>query len=99
MTNEALIQMAAETKMISQAQKKIQMREESREFWLKQQLKNSNYLNRLNVMYKNRSSFNGRDISPIVNRVSSEKDLDFQPEQGVNKVTTGLAEKQRKHND
>ena len=35
MTNEALIQMAAETKMISQAQKKIQMREESRDFWLK----------------------------------------------------------------
>lgn len=80
MTNEALIQMAAETKMISQAQKKIQMREESRDFWLKQQLKNSNYLNRLNVMYKNRSSFNGRDISPVVNRPSTEKDLDFQPE-------------------
>ena len=85
--------------MITQAQKKIQMREESREYWLKQQLKNSNYLNRLNVMYKNRNSFNGRDNSPVINRVHTEKDLDFVPEQGVNKVTTGLAEKQRKHND
>lgn len=49
-------------------------------------------------MYKNRNSLNGRDGSPVINRVN-QVDLDFLPEQGVNKVTTGLAEKQRRHND
>ena len=39
----------------------------------------------------NRNSFNGRDKSPVINRVQTEKDIDFVPEQGVNKVTTGLA--------
>lgn len=44
-------------------------------------------------MYKNRSSYNGRDGSPILKRVNYDKDLDFVPEQGVNQVTTGLAER------
>jgi hypothetical protein len=44
-------------------------------------------------MYKNRNSFNGRDSSPIIQRINSDQDLDFVPEKGVNQVTLGLAEK------
>jgi hypothetical protein len=57
--------------------------------WVKAQLKNSNYLNRLNSLYKNQTVLESEE--------SPSRQSDFVPDQGVNLILAGVTDKQRAH--
>jgi len=62
--HEKEMNQAVETKLINDAMKRVQIRENNREKWLKQQMKNSNYLNNLNNVYKHKLNNDG--LTPTV---------------------------------
>ena len=98
--HEKEMNQAVETKLINDAMKRVQIRENNREKWLKQQMKNSNYLNNLNNVYKHKLNNDG--LTPTVQggdfsnenmsgygspaNYSNLKKPDFDLENGVMKV-------------
>jgi hypothetical protein len=65
------------------------VREQARDLWVKQQLKNSNYLNRLNTLYKNQADLEASE--------SPDRQSDYQIDKGLNQILLGVHDKQKKH--
>ena len=78
-----------EKNLVNQAVKKVQVREQAREYWVRQQLKNSNYLNRLNSLYKNQTGIESEE--------NPEKTTDFQTDQGLNLMLSGITDRHKIH--
>jgi len=84
-----------ESKLVKEAVHKIQVREKNRNDWVKQQLENSNYLNKLNSLYKHKVG--DVDISPKKGSRdgSNEAQPHLDPTAGMNKVTMDRSDKLR----
>lgn len=91
--------------LTEQAMRKIEIRERNRELWVKEQLENSNYLNKLNCMYKQRKSLEmlpgvkSKSISPQRELTSTLSMNDLDPSKGVNRVVLGDDEHQKKRKE
>lgn len=80
-----------EQKLVNQAVRKVQIREQARDMWVKQQMKNSNYLNHLNSLYKSQADLE-KEESPDFKQ-------DYHPDKGLNIILAGIQDKQRRHQE